>query len=104
MKPQTSTREILTPISAFYKAAEQDARISTTHISLYFALLHQWVAGGCVNPFQIKRASIMQTARISSRYTFSQCMRLLHHSGYIKYIPSFNPEINSMVCLIPLHE
>ena len=92
------------PISAFYKAAQEDVQISTTHISLYFALLHQWMAGKCVNPFQIKRASIMQTARISSRFTFNKGMWLLHDSGYIKYIPSHNPEIDSMVCLVQLPE
>jgi len=86
-------------ITSFYKAAEKDAIISTTHISLYFTLFYQWHINNCISPFEIKRDQIMRMAKISSRKTFNKCMRVLHENGYIKYIPSYNPEINSMVCI-----
>jgi hypothetical protein len=86
------------PITSFYEASEKDAIISATHISLYFALYHQWQLNNCESPFEIKRDNIMKLAKISSRKTFNKCMCTLHRAGYIKYIPSYNPEINSMVC------
>lgn len=92
----------LAPITFFYDAAQHDAIISATHVSLYFALFHQWQLSNCINPFEIKRDKIMMLAKISSRKTFSKCMRVLHDTGYIKYIPSYNPEISSMVCLMEM--
>src|SRR3954465_391212 len=89
---------ILVPIISFYESAEQDVIINTTHISLYFALYYQWQLSNCISPFEIKRDKIMRIAKISSRKTFNKCMCALHKAGYIKYIPSYNPEINSMVC------
>jgi hypothetical protein len=85
-------------IASFYESAEQDAIINTTHISMYFALYYQWQLSNCISPFEIKRDPIMKLAKISSRKTFNKCMRTLQKAGYIKYIPSYNPEINSMVC------
>src|SRR4051812_28887507 len=87
------------PISSFYESAEQDAIINTTHISLYFALYYQWQLSNCISPFEIKRDHIMKLAKISSRKTFNKCMCTLHKAGYIKYIPSYNPELSSLVCL-----
>jgi hypothetical protein len=90
----------LAPITSFYKSSAVDAVLSATHISLYFALFYQWQLSNCIDPFEIKRDEIMLLAKISSRKTFNKCMRVLHEAGYIKYIPSYNPEIKSMVCLM----
>jgi hypothetical protein len=39
--------QLFPPLTGFYEAIEDDVRISTTHISLYMALLQQWnLAGG----------------------------------------------------------
>lgn len=89
---------ILAPIVSFYNAAEKDAIISTSHISLYFALYYQWQLNKRLSPFEIKRDQIMKLAKISSRKTFNKSMRVLHEAGYIKYLPSYNPGINSIVC------
>ena len=91
--------DVLAPVSSFYETAANDAQLSATHISLYFALYHQWTINKYISPFQIKREIIMQAAKISSRQTFNKCMRLLHIAGYIKYIPSYNPDVCSMVCI-----
>ncbi|TKK71450.1 hypothetical protein FC093_00010 [Ilyomonas limi] len=92
--------EVLTPIDSFYESVKKDAIISATHISLYFALYYQWQLNHCISPFEIKRDNIMKLAKISSRKTFNKCMHVLHETGYIRYIPSYNPEISSMICLI----
>lgn len=91
---------LLIPFISFYEVVVKDAIINATHISLYFALNYKWKLGNCISPFEIKRDEIMKLAKISSRKTFNNCMRVLHEAGYIKYIPSFNPDINSMVCLV----
>jgi len=94
--------ELQTILSGFLTVIGEDGKISATHISLYLALLWQWNNNNRIDPFQISRKEIMQSAKISSRSTFNRCMRQLHDSGYIKYIPSYNPEICSMVCIIQL--
>jgi len=90
---------ILPSMTSFYEVAAKDAIINTTHISLYFALCYHWQLSNCINPFEIKRDAVMRLAKISSRETFNKSMHMLHDAGYIKYIPSYNPAISSMVCL-----
>ncbi len=86
-------------LSVFFSKIENDAQINSTQICLYVALLYFWNDNYQTNPFQIHRRKMMQMSKISSRSTFSKAMKRLHDSGYIKYIPSFNPDISSMVCL-----
>ena len=89
----------LAHFDSFYESVEKDAIINSTQISLYFALYYQWKLNRHISPFEIKRDEIMKLAKISSRETFNKSMRVLHEEGYIKYFPSYNPEIKSMVCL-----
>lgn len=84
----------------FYRKAVADNRISPTHISLYFALLHE--AGHTLTiPFYLMRTTVMQKAKISSPVTLNRCLKELHLYGYIDYRPSYRPG-RSMVGLIPL--
>jgi hypothetical protein len=80
----------------FYEAIALDQRISSMHISLYMALLFQHVAS-LENPIHIERLSVMQRAKISARSTYNKCMHELHEYGYIKYIPSYNFYLGSLV-------
>ena len=82
--------DIFRPMTVFYEAIEDDVRISTTHISLYMALLQQWNLNGGINPVIITRATIMKAAKINARYTYNKCMNNLHEFGYITYLPSSN--------------
>ena len=91
--------EQLTLFTDFCKAIEDDPRISSTHISLYLALLQQWHQAGEFNPFIIKRNSIMRIAKISARCTYNKYINNLQDFGYIIYQPSFNPAIGSTVHL-----
>jgi len=86
-------------LSAFYKKSCADNRISPTHISLYFALVHELGNGKFSLP--VKCNSLMDKAKISSRVTYNRCMRELHLYGYIEYMPSYSPG-GSMVKMIEL--
>ena len=91
--------QIFEPLSEFYKAIEEDAKINSTHISLYFALLQKWNLDQSKNTFFIIRDELMKTAKISSRHTYNKCMNELSQYGYINYIPSSNPLTGSKVHL-----
>ena len=91
--------ELFPPMTGFYEAIEDDVRISTTHISLYMALLQQWNLNGGTNPVCIARASIMKAAKINARYTYNKCINNLQEFGYITYLPSSNPFTSSTVYL-----
>jgi len=82
--------DLFPPMTVFYETIEDDVRISTTHISLYMALLQQWNLNGGINPIIITRATIMKAAKINARYTYNKCMNNLHEFGYITYLPSSN--------------
>jgi len=58
--------QIFEPLTGFYKAIADDARIGATHISLYMALLQQWNINGGKNPVTIERSNIMKAAKINA--------------------------------------
>jgi hypothetical protein len=87
------------PLSDFYKAIEDDARINVTHISLYFALLNRWNLNQGQNPLLVVRHDLMKAAKINARHTYNKCMNNLQEFGYITYLPSSNPFIRSTVYL-----
>lgn len=91
--------ELFPPLSDFYEAVVQDARIGTTHISLYMALLQQWNLNGGKNPIFVERDNVMRAAKINSRHTYNRCMSNLHEFGYIVYEPALNGVVNSKVNL-----
>lgn len=91
--------ELFPPLTGFYEAIENDARIGATHISLYMALLQQWNINGGKNPVSVDRIIIMKAAKINARYTYNKCMNNLQEFGYIKYLPSANQFVNSTVYL-----
>ena len=82
--------EPFSALTVFYKAIADDARIGTTHISIYVALLQQWNLNGGINPIKVQRASIMKDAKINARYTYNKCINELQNYGYIIYEPSSN--------------
>ena len=91
--------QVFEPLTIFYAAIADDARIGLPHISIYMALLQQWNINGGVNPVIIIRASIMKAAKINARYTYNKCMNNLQEFGYITYLPSTNSFKNSYVYL-----
>jgi DNA-binding IclR family transcriptional regulator len=73
----------------FFSAISDDARIGSTHISVFMALLNMSVSNG-KNPVAFKRQDIMRFAKISARDTYNRCMNDLADYGYISYQPSSN--------------
>lgn len=84
-------------LTEFYSSILNDNRINTRHISLYMALFECWNKNNFQNPVHIKRDVIMPIAKISGIATYHKCIRDLHEFGYIKYLPSFHPGIQSQV-------
>ncbi len=82
--------DIFPPLTGFYKAIENDAKIGSTHISLYMALLQQWNLNEGKNPISIERNLIMRAAKINARHTYNRCINDLQDFGYIIYEPSSN--------------
>jgi len=91
--------ELFPPLTLFYEAIAEDARISPAHISLYMALLQQWNINSGKNPLLIQRPDIMKMAKIYARHTYNKCLNNLQDFGYITYLPSSNPCISSIVYL-----
>ena len=83
----------------FYSRMADDARISSSHISLYLALLMKWEVMQEKKPFKIKRNEIMWLAKIASRQTYNKRMKELHIYRYIIYSPSADPNVGSCVSM-----
>lgn len=89
-------------LARFYAAIIEDPRIGTTHISLYMALFHFYNLNEFHNPIEITRTSVMKVAKISGLATYHKTIKDLQQFGYIVYIPSYNPSINTRVELLKL--
>lgn len=92
--------DVLPIIARFYNAIAEDARIGSTHISLYMALLHTQNLDGGISPVTIKRDVIMLRAKIRARQTYNKCINELSDYGYITYKPASNGSVYSKVFLI----
>ena len=77
-------------LTRFYKDIAEDVRISSTHISLYTAILYLYAGQPDIYPVKVKRSAVMFTAKISARQTYNKHIRELHDYGYITYVPSSN--------------
>lgn len=84
----------------FLTAVEQDARISTVHISVYVALWKKWKDSGSDGPLSFFRTDITGLCKLSSYNAFHRAIRQLHEYGYIQYIPSYNHFLGSLVYFI----
>lgn len=89
--------ESLKPLSNFFKAIENDYRISITHIGIYAALLQFRVDKGFINPIKAYRYEIMKIAKITGPVTYHKCIRELDEYGYIKYLPKRNRNQRSTI-------
>jgi len=76
-----------------------DDRLKSHHISLYVALFHYWNANRFRNPFTIFRPEIMALSKVGSVNTYTNALKELSEWSYIRYEPSFDPQIGSKVHL-----
>lgn len=84
-------------LTALYAVVARDNRISVQHLCLYMGLCYWWAQNKCQNPVAITRKIVMDVSKIKSIVTYHKCMKELNDYGYIKYIPSFHPELGSTV-------
>jgi hypothetical protein len=89
----------ITVITSFMTRAKADPRISPLHLGLFLALLHCWHEQACINPIYIFARDLMPLTKMSSTTTYHRTIRELHAYGYIRYVPSFNPVLGSLVYL-----
>lgn len=87
-------------LTTFFSAIKEDHRIGTTHITLYMTLCQFYILNRFTNPIEITRATVMETAKIRGLATYHKCIKDLAEFGYIQYLPSYNPAINSQVFLL----
>jgi hypothetical protein len=79
--------------------AECDTRLKSHHVSLYIALFRYWNQNRFSNPFTIYRHEIMALSKIGSINTYTKSLRELTEWNYIRYEPSFDPQVGSKVHL-----
>jgi hypothetical protein len=84
-------------VSDFIENIKDDPRINTAHISLYVSLVNQWYENGRESPLSIFSKEIMPICKISGAATYHRSIRQLHEYGYIKYVPSYNHLLGSLV-------
>lgn len=86
-------------LTAFFEKAISDNRLFPTHVSLYMALFQFWNLNHFKNPISICRDEVLKLSKIGSYNTYHKCLHDLHNFGYIKYEPSHNQFIGSLVHL-----
>jgi hypothetical protein len=84
-------------LSQFLKGIRNDGRIGLTHISLYLAILQYAEERQMQNPICVFRKELMELAKISGAGTYYKNIWELHEYGYIKYVPSYNHFLGSLI-------
>lgn len=87
-------------IIIFFEKVIADERLHPSHISVYVSLFQIWSSNRFVNPFRISREDVMKLGKIRSIVTYHKCIRELCDSGFIAYLPSYNPYKGSLVEII----
>ena len=85
------------PLYIFLSAIGDDPRISCAHISVYMALWKKWKDNRCQQPLSFFRSDLAPLCKLSSYNSYHKTIRQLHEYGYIKYVPSYNHFLGSLV-------
>ncbi len=83
----------------FMEMAKEDPRIGPSHISLYISILLEYHRQGYTIPISVFSKVLMRQAKISAVGTYHKCMKDLKEYGYLKYVPSYNPVLGSLIYL-----
>jgi hypothetical protein len=84
----------------FMERAAGDPRLMTVHVSLYVTLLYLHSGGSAGEPVAVTKDAVMQVAKISARSTYQKTIRELHDYAYIRYVPSYNHFLTSLVYFV----
>jgi len=88
-----------TALYGFMNMIREDPRLGPSHISLYLAILYYYKQQNYHSPISIYSRELKKQARIAAAGTYHKCMQDLEESGYIQYLPSYNPVLGSLIYL-----
>jgi len=74
-------------VQDFFSVILDDVRITSAHISLYFALLSEWEQQECPQWIAVDRCKLMNMAKLNGRATYDRCIHDLHSFRYVNYMP-----------------
>ena len=87
-------------LNNFLNGARNDGRIGPSHISLFIAILQYAEERQGQNPVRVFSRELMPLAKISGSATFNKNIWELHSYGYIRYIPSYNHFLASLIFIV----
>ena len=91
-------------LCGFLNRVRDDPRIGPSHISLYVAIIFSFAHQKFNIATQISSKVLMRQAKISSKVTYYKCIKDLKEAGYIRYLPSYDPALGSLIYLNKLTE
>jgi hypothetical protein len=94
--------EIAGNLHGFMRRVLDDPAIGPTHISLYLAILFNFEEQDYHNPISIFSRDLMKQAKISAIGTYYKCINDLKSGGYIRYTPSYNPFLGSLIYILKI--
>jgi len=83
----------------FMGRVKEDPRIGPLHISIYVSLVAIWMDRGGAHPLSVFAHEVMPYCKITGPATYHRTLRQLHEYGYIKYVPSYNHFLGSLIYL-----
>lgn len=83
----------------FMGVASQEPRFSPCHISLFAAILYESHLQSNY-PICIFSRQLMKKAKISGAATYHRVIKELQQFGFIRYEPSYNPLLGSLIYLL----
>ncbi|WP_027470952.1 hypothetical protein [Saccharicrinis fermentans] len=85
-------------LDAFAKM-DREKLLKAYHVSLYISLFRIWNRNRFDNPIWVNRDELKTMSKIGSNNTYYKALRTLEDCGFIKYTPSFDPQVASKVYL-----
>jgi hypothetical protein len=82
------------------KSVTSDCRLTTTHLSLFMAILSCWQAQNCTDSIKITRRGMMRLSKIAAISTYHRCMKHLIKYGYFNYKPSYDHYFGTRITLL----
>jgi hypothetical protein len=92
-------------LNAFFSFVRSDKRLTSSNVSLYFALFYYWNFNRFNNPFTIYRENILQLSKLSKN-TYHKSIKQLHEAKYIYYHKSSSrfQEVRISIARLDLEE
>ncbi len=84
-------------LNQFMQEIREDGRIGPSHISLFVAIIRYAEERHMQNPICVFSKDLMPFAKISTMGTYNKNMWNLHEYGYIRYVPSYNHFLGSLI-------